>query len=1180
MASAIVGALKVILSMDTAEYNTAAKQVAASAKAMSSQFNDVGRQATAVGSALTRTITLPMVALGAGAVKLAMDFESSFAGVRKTVDATEPEFAALAQGLRDMAKEIPVNVNELNKVAEAAGQLGIKKDDILSFTRTMADLGVTTNLTADEAATATAQIQNIFGAAGKDVDRFGATLVALGNAGASTEKDIIEMGLRIAGAGKQVGLTQAQVLAFASALSSVGINAEAGGSAISRVFLKINDAVAKGGSGLAEFARISGMSAGDFKQAWEKDAAAATTAFISGLARLKAEGENVNATLEGVVGKNIILKDTLLRASGAGSLLTEQLALGNRAWQENTALTKEAQERYKTFESQITVLWNRVKDVGIELGTSLLPVLKDLIKVTEPLVKLLAQSAEMFAKLPEPIRLTATAAGALVASVGPLLWLFGSITTAVGTVIKAFTAKGIAMRALTASYEFLAPALTAIGGSFVAIGALAAALAASLYAVGKAFVDLYGHWKSGQSMWDFFSARDDDNFIRRWLGLSKGVRETDIALSGAAAAAVEFVGPMERVNAVASQTDEELKAAKKSADEFAKSLKSFGGREAMAGAQEVIKQLAALGGPLNVLPSKLADMAGRLREAAQAALMMGKSGLADQYTKLADTLDPMVQFQQRYNVTIGEYVTLAPQAASWTEDLVDQLNRLGGTVTTIGPALKSSLILPWTTFKATVAEYAPGIVRSFDNIGAAVSNMGNTILAAVQGGGSVLASIGSSFGGALGKDIADNMSKTFKLFGSSLLGDALKSMLPGVGALLGPALTAIGSGFKKLFGIGINDEVKKANGEIAKMRDELLKTHGPLEVLEAKANAVGLSFAENWGHQGKAGLDAFNKLVDEFNRRWEELQAKRQELENQLKSTQGEFDGLIGKARDLGYEFDQTGQLVGVNFDTLKQKAEEFGVDINSLGPALRQQALDAEASKIINGFTLMAKAGGDVGGILVGMKDEIGKVVGDSIKFGTTIPANMQPWIEELIRTDQLTDENGQKIDDLSKIKFGEPVKTEFEKISSALLEVVNALNDILAQIAAIPTEKTFTIRKQYADAGAPSGFFAGGGDAPSGEPGFAVGTMGRLGQWFGSFPKAGFETALHGLEAVVTPQQSVPFAMDVLSSLGGGTPAMAGDAGLLQEMQGLRRDLQSTIPTLVADAARYGAQTAGRRR
>src|SRR5687767_13735691 len=101
----------------------------------------------------------------------------------------------------------------------------------------MADLSVTTNGGSDQAATTTAKTPEIFGAAGKDTDRLASTLVARGNSGASTEKDIVEMSMRIAGAGQIVGLTQGQVLAFASTLSSVGINAEAGGSAISRIFL-------------------------------------------------------------------------------------------------------------------------------------------------------------------------------------------------------------------------------------------------------------------------------------------------------------------------------------------------------------------------------------------------------------------------------------------------------------------------------------------------------------------------------------------------------------------------------------------------------------------------------------------------------------------------------------------------------------------------------------------------------------------------------------------------------------------------------------------------------------------------------------------------------------------------------------------------------------------------------
>lgn len=1193
MANAIVGALRVILGADTAEFDTAMKRTSADAKRWSTDLGSIGRQATALGSSLTKTLTLPIVGLGVAAVKAASDFESSFAGVRKTVEATEPEFAALAQGLRDMSKEIPVNVNELNRVAEAAGQLGIKKDDILQFTRTMADLGVTTNLTADEAATATAQIQNIFGAAGKDVDRFGATLVALGNAGASTEKDIIAMGLRIAGAGNQVGLTQAQVLAFASALSSVGINAEAGGSAISRTFLKINDAVAKGGDDLREFARIAGMTGPAFKQAFETDAAGATVAFINGLARLKKEGENVNATLEGVVGKNIILKDTLLRASGAGQLLNEQLALGTKAWQDNTALTKEATERYKTFESQLTVLWNQIKDVAITLGTSLLPVLKDLIGVATPLVQWIGRAAEMFAALPEPVRMTALGIAGLVAAIGPMLFIFGQVITAAATVAGAFTAKGIATRALTAA---LGPLSAAYAGLTAVLGPVAVAIGA-----------VWAAWKIGNTetvknsiaQWGLASENLTARLYRLIAGVEKmtpqqaraavaataaaeAAREqakaldtVGVSFNAVATGAATAVPPIKNVGGAASQTEEELKEAEKAAKAFAASLRSLGGRDALAGAQEVVRQLHAMNGPLNVLPGKLEEMAARLREGAQAALMMGKSDLANSYTKLADTLSPIIMFQQRYNVTLGEYVTMAPQAASWTSELVEQLNRLGGTVTKIGPTLKNSLDLStlFVRLKASIKENLPDSTQwaqmwdsMTEGLRMTLGNVAQTLSQAFTGGGNVMGAIksivsqvGASIGGSIGA-----------MFGP--LGQQIGSA---IGSMAGMLVTPL----KKLFGIGINDEIKKANAEIDKSKAKLIQMHGPMDVLEKKAQAVGLSFAENWGHQGKAGLEAFNKLVDEFNTRWEEMNARREELNSDLQSTQGELDGLIGKAKDLGYEFDQSGQFIGVTFESVKAKAEEFGVSVDGLGPKFRQQGIDAEAAKIVNAFTLLEKAGGDVGGILVGMKDEIGKLVSDSIEFGTTIPENMQPWIMELARTNQLTDENGAAITDLSNLKFGEPVKTEFEKISESLLVVVERLSEIVQAIAAIPTDKSFTVHAEYVDNGPPAGFGDPGTGGRGNGEGFATGTLGRLGKWFGNFPDSGFSTVLHGAEAVVTAGQAPAFAMDVLGSMGGGSTAMgsADMSGVEMRLANLER-LWRDFPRAVAVA--QSDETSKRRR
>ncbi len=311
--------------------------------------------------------------LAAGAGKLAIDFESSFAGVRKTVDATEAEYKSLAGAFRDMAKEIPVSVNELNRIAESAGQLGVKKADIVDFTRVIAMLGDTTNLAGQEAATGVARFANVTGMAIADTDRFAATLVDLGNNAATTEAEILAMALRIGAAGSQVGMSEAQILSFAAALSSVGVEAEAGGSSISRVFIEIDKAVADGGERLAFFAQVAGMSVDQFKRAWGQDAANAVLAFIKGLDGVKDAGGNAFKVLEDLELGEIRVRDSLLRAANAQGMFTDLQERGNTAWAENLAHIEEANKRWETTASRLRVAMNNAVDLGIAVGDHLLP---------------------------------------------------------------------------------------------------------------------------------------------------------------------------------------------------------------------------------------------------------------------------------------------------------------------------------------------------------------------------------------------------------------------------------------------------------------------------------------------------------------------------------------------------------------------------------------------------------------------------------------------------------------------------------------------------------------------------------------------------------------------------------------------------------------------------------------
>lgn len=297
--------------------------------------------------------------------RFAVDFESAMAGVRKTVDATDAQFAMLEEGIRDMARHLPASALEIAGVAEAAGQLGIATDDILLFTRTMVDLGNTTNLTAEQAATALARFANITGLASDDIDRLGSTIVDLGNNFATTEAEIVDMALRIAGAGTQAGLSEKQILAFAAAMSSVGIQAELGGTAISRVFLDIQSSVAKGGKAVEGFARAAGMSIEEFSQAFRTDAAGAVALLLKRLGELpKTEALKL---MEDMGMEGVRTTDVILRLANSGDLLTTALDTGAEAWAENVALQKEAGQRYETTASKMQVLSNNLKDLAVGL---------------------------------------------------------------------------------------------------------------------------------------------------------------------------------------------------------------------------------------------------------------------------------------------------------------------------------------------------------------------------------------------------------------------------------------------------------------------------------------------------------------------------------------------------------------------------------------------------------------------------------------------------------------------------------------------------------------------------------------------------------------------------------------------------------------------------------------------
>ncbi|RBT33805.1 phage tail tape measure protein, TP901 family, core region [Enterococcus faecium] len=449
-----------------------------------------GKGVSGIGSALTVGVTAPIVAGATAVTSAAISWESAFAGVKKTNDEVVDSngnvvysYSDLEKGLRDLATKLPASHQEIANVAEAAGQLGIKTENVVSFTKTMVDMGESTNMSAETAATSLARLANITKLPQDKFSNLGAAIVDLGNNFATTESEITEMALRLAGAGSQIGLSQGDILGLSAALSSVGIEAEMGGSAISKVMVnmqvaaktglgQMEDLTAKTGktrrelelmssnsskdfkdlagsigmtasemtgimkasSNLENFGKIAGMSAQDFKKAFEEDAIGAIGKFIEGLGNAESQGTSAIEMLDEMGISEVRLRDSLLRAGNASDLFKDAVKRSNKAFGDNVALTDEANKRYETTESKLKMLKNEAVDAAIDLGGPFVDALRDGLNVSKPLIKNLGNMAKAFSAMSDDQQRNIIKWVGLAAAAGPALKLLGTGTSVIGKV--------------------------------------------------------------------------------------------------------------------------------------------------------------------------------------------------------------------------------------------------------------------------------------------------------------------------------------------------------------------------------------------------------------------------------------------------------------------------------------------------------------------------------------------------------------------------------------------------------------------------------------------------------------------------------------------------------------------------------------------------------------------------
>ena len=596
----------------TEQYEEYEKGLKAAERADEAQnLQNTGKRWKEVGEGID-TVTKPLqyaaTALAAGGVasaKFAIDFENNFANVKKTVDGTPEQIEKIRQEIIDMTtvginghSAIPETTAELTELAAAGGQLGIKTENISKFTETMAMLGTATNLYGEEGAATLAKFANVTKMDQENFDRLGSSIVDLGNNFATTESDIANMSMRLAGAGTQIGLSQADILGIATALSSVGIEAEMGGSAFSKAMIamqmattngytQVNDVMNKTGMSLRDlqllsannskdfksladglgytstelnsmissgvqlenFAKITGKTTEEFKNLFDSSPAEAIDAFIKGLQNADGAGENAISMLQDMGFTEVRLRDSLLRLANSEAGITEAVTRSNTAWNENIALQNEFDAKAETTASQLSVTKNNIVEAARSIGETMLPSIKDASTTVADFAKGLSQMSDEQKRTVVNTGATVIALGALskvgvgvIKGAGDFVEGLGVISDKLPIIADATSAIKVSTAGLGSSFSALAPI-------FGAVLAPAAVVAGYKVVADHVTEAIENNAKLGQSYKELYSQwQDADNQVSHLENLRSEYEKLNESINSGTLNPEELESAKNRIN--------------------------------------------------------------------------------------------------------------------------------------------------------------------------------------------------------------------------------------------------------------------------------------------------------------------------------------------------------------------------------------------------------------------------------------------------------------------------------------------------------------------------------------------------------------------------------------------------------------------------------------------------------
>lgn len=325
-----------------------------------------------------RTVGLAFGAVSVAAVGAAISWERSLANVVRTTGAYGNQIEMLRSGLGQLTREIPQSFGDLSEIAALGGQLGIETEGIVDFTRVVAMLTTTTDLSAEAAGTALGRFRALLDVAPSEFEALASAILRTGINSVATETQIVNIATQISSMADFAGLTAHEVVGLSAALASVGAQPELSRGTITRVFTQMSRAIAQGGERLEEFARLSGTTGDQFAKAFGTDDFGGL--FQTFLANISKEGANAVQVLNDLGIASVRDVPLLLRLSGATDTVTKAFQDAAIGWERATELQDNYGIVVETTAEQLRLLWNAVTELFATMGAGTTGPLADFVR--------------------------------------------------------------------------------------------------------------------------------------------------------------------------------------------------------------------------------------------------------------------------------------------------------------------------------------------------------------------------------------------------------------------------------------------------------------------------------------------------------------------------------------------------------------------------------------------------------------------------------------------------------------------------------------------------------------------------------------------------------------------------------------------------------------------------------